>query len=233
MNGVVQTITNTENNDSLTSYILEGNYFFNYHIEPTKPKVDKNGIYYDTSDEEDDSSEEEEDLTEDLEREDMYKKNFKTVKEIVLKYKDYTDLIMYIILLEINDEKYIKFGCTTKFEKHLTNLLSKLRGEYDKVIFKDVIGLFQINDRTKKKLPFMRSEFENLGLRGEKHCLKSRFSSYYQNYMKNSIHNLYFLRQLDHKFNMKLFDKMGYFTKYNINSDFMKSMRYYEKYAVQ
>lgn len=215
----MQSITNTENKESLTSYILEGNYFFNFHIEPTKPKVNKYSIYYDTSDEDDDSSEEE-DLTEDEAREDMYQKNFKTVKEIVLKYKDYTDLIMYIILLEINDENYIKFGYTTQLDKHLTNLLSKLHGEYDKVIFKDVIGLFQINDKYKSKqnLSFIKHYSKQFGLCGEKHCLKSRFSSYYQNYMKYSIKNLYFVRQLDNTFYMEYFDK------YYINSDFTKNI---------
>lgn len=183
------------------------------------PKIDKNGIYYDITDDEftdESSSEDSEYENEDEIIEDEYRNNMKIISEIKKEHKlfDFTNII-YVIILEINDVKYIKHGYTYKLYDCLTKLFSQLHSEYDKVIFKELVGLFRL-DSVKENFNVSRRK---LCIKfGTEKCLEKRFStednpSYYQNYLKYSK---------DHLNNIVLIDYSVYCDLIYINHQFME-----------
>lgn len=188
-------------------------------IDNEQPKIDKNGIYYDITDDEftdESSSEDSEYENEDEIIEDEYRNNMKIISEIKKEHKlfDFTNII-YVIILEINDVKYIKHGYTYKLYDCLTKLFSQLHSEYDKVIFKELVGLFRL-DNLKENFNVSRRK---LCIKfGTEKCLEKRFStednpSYYQNYLKYSK---------DYLNNIVLIDYSVYCDLIYINHQFME-----------
>lgn len=135
--------------------------------------------YFDLTDSDDESEDESEDESS-YEMDELIIFDNKMIKNIFEKYDDILTKIknvnvIYGILLQISDDKIIKIGYTSNFEKHITDLFCELFRLYNDVKFLDIIFAMKNKVMNQEKILLnstKKFEYE----------LEKRDGNYYQKY---------------------------------------------------